>query len=160
MWNKLYLAVLGLSIAVMAFFTYYSWSWLQSIGLPVAAAEGYEYYSGLAWTALWLFAAALLIVGNAVLWTTSRFWAMWSTFLYVAVVLITYCFWLEQAFLHFNKENGLSDKMTSLAPITAVVLIVLMAIVVFFDIFFVVRLRAKMYRATEPLDSAETEIQK
>ena len=48
MWSKIYLAILAVAVVVMAFFTYYAWSWLQSIGQPVAAAAGYDYHSRLA----------------------------------------------------------------------------------------------------------------
>ena len=158
MWSKLYLAILAISIFVIAFFTYYAWSWLQSVGLPVAAAEGYEYHSGLAWNAIWLFTVALLIAGNAVLWANGRAWAMWATFLYFATVWIIHGFWLEPLSLRFNMQNGLSDKTISTSSLTAVVFIVLMAIIVFFDKFIVIRLRTKTYPSTvepEPESAAE-----
>ena len=145
MWSKIYFGVLAVAVVVMAFFTYYAWSWLQSIGQPVAAAEGYDYHSRLAWNAIWLFTIALLICGNAVLWASGRAWAMWATFLYFATVWIIHGFWLEPLFLRFNKASGLSEATRSMAPISAVVLIVLMAIIVFFDKFLVIRLRAKTY---------------
>ena len=158
MWSKFYLAVLAVAVIVMAFFTYYAWSWLQSIGQPVAAAEGYDYHSGLAWNAIWLFTIAMLICGNAVLWASGRAWAMWATFLYFATVWIIHGFWLEPMSVRFNKESGLSDATVSMAPISAVVLIVLMAIIVFFDKFLVIRLRDKTYPSnveSEPKTAAE-----
>ena len=140
---------LAVSIAVMAFFTYYSWSWLQSIGLPAAAVDGYTYHEGLAWPALWIFSAILLLLGNAVLWTGSRSWALWATFLYFSVFVIIRYFWLDPAYFQFKKSNGLFDGSLSLGPIMAVVLVVLMAIIVFFDKFLVLRLKAKIVSRTD-----------
>ena len=145
MWSKLYLALLGLSLVVMAFFSFYSWSWLQSIGIPAQAAAGYEYHAGFAWTALWLTTAILFLAGNAVLWTGGRAWAMWITFVYFAVLAVVRLFWLDEAFVHFKKINGLSDGSFSVGPFVAVLLIVIIAAIVFFDQFIVSRLRDKMY---------------
>ena len=158
MWSKLYLAVLAISIFVMAFFTYYAWSWLQSVGEPVAAVAGYQYHAGLGWMALWLFAVILLVLANAVLWTSRRGWAAWTTFLFFAVFLVIRYFWLHQAFFQFQKDNGLWDGGLLIAPFSAAILIVLMAAVVFFDQFAIVRLHRKMYPPAVAADSGvETE---
>lgn len=149
MFSKIYLAVLALAILIMAFFTYYSWSWLQSIGSPAAAVEGYAYHESLSWSALWLFAAILMVLGNAVLWTTKRAWALWATFLFFSVFAIIRYFWLDQAYFHFKKANGMFDGSFSIAPIMAVVLVVLMGIIVFFDTFLVTRLNAKTHPVAE-----------
>jgi hypothetical protein len=161
MFTKIYLALLGISIAVMAFFTYYSWSWLQSIGLPTAAVVGYEYHAGLAWTALWISVVALMVIANAVLWATGRSWAVWTTFVYFAVLIIARYFWLDQLFFRFKKTNGLFDGSFSVAPLMAVILIVLVAAIAFFDQFIVVRLRAKTYgKPEEPVvEAAETPVE-
>ena len=148
MWSKLYLALLGLSIAVMAFFSIYSWSWLQSIGNPSGAAAGYVYHADLAWNSLWLTTAILILVGNAVLWTGGRAWAMWITFVYFTVLAVLRFFWLDEAFVSFKKVNGLSDGGFSVGPFVAVLLIVIIAAIVFFDQFIVSRLRHKMYPPT------------
>jgi hypothetical protein len=145
MWSKLYLALLGLSIVVMAFFTYYSWSWLQSIGLPAAAVAGYEYHAAFSWPTLWLSAALLLLVGNAVLWTTARSWAMWMTFVFFATMVLVRFFWLDRALFHFEQANSLTESRFSIGPFFGVILIALMAVIVFFDQFIVLRLRAKTY---------------
>jgi len=153
MWSKIYLGVLAVSVILISFFTYYSWSWLQSIGLPMAAVAGYEYHAGLALPMLWISTIALLILGSAVLWTSGRAWAMWVTFLYFALFVMLRYFWLDQAFFQFKKTNGIADSTLSMAPILAVVLVVLMAIIVFFNTFLVVRLRAKTYPATAHSDT-------
>lgn len=158
MWSKLYLALLGLSIAVMAFFSFYSWSWLQSIGSPAGAAAGYEYHAGFAWAFLWLATAILILAGNAVLWASGRAWAMWASFVYFAVMAILRFFWLDEAFFHFKKSNSLADGSFSIGPFVAVLLITMIAAIVFFDQFLVSRLRKKIYPpviADEPPPAAE-----
>ncbi|MEQ1921919.1 MAG: hypothetical protein ABL952_05375 [Pyrinomonadaceae bacterium] len=158
MLSKIYLGVLAIAIIAMAFLTFYSWSWLQSIGLPAAAVAGYEYHAGMAWPALWILTIALLVLGNAILWASGRAWAMWVTFIYFSTFAVIRYFWLDQAFFQFNKTNGLFDGSFSIAPLMAVILVVLMAAIVFFDQFIVVRLRAKTYPAAAKEDTpAESE---
>lgn len=160
MLNKIYLAILSVSIGLMAFFTYYSWSWLQSIGLPAAAVEGYTYTTKMAWTVLWLSTVALLVLGNAVLWVSRRAWAMWMTLLYFSVFIAIRYFWLHQAFFQFQTDNGLWDGGLLIAPLSASILIVVIGAVVFFDQFVVVRLHRKMYPpivAEEPRTPVDSE---
>lgn len=152
MWSKIYLGVLGLSIAAMAFFTYYSWSWLGSIGEPSAAIAGYEYHSGLARPALWFSVVILLIIGNVVLWTSGRAWALWTTFLYAAIFIVTRHFWLGPSYWAFWKKSGFAESGFSADPFFGAILIVVVAAVVFFDQFAVVRLRQKMYPPVVPDD--------
>lgn len=159
MWSKIYLVILAVACLVMAFFTFYSWSWLQSIGLPAAAVAGYEYHSGLAWPALWILTIALLVMGNAILWASGRAWAMWVTFIYFSAFAVIRYFWLDQAFFQFKKTNGLFDGSFSIAPLMAVILVVLMAAIVFFDQFIVLRLRAKTYPVAAAQDDAPAESQ-
>lgn len=153
MWSKIYLILLGLSIAVMTFFTYYSWSWLQSPGNPADAVAGFEYHSNLAWMVLWLSAAALLMLGNSVLWVSGSAWAMWTTFLYFAVFVVVRSFWLNRSFLNFSSHQTGIDTSVSGAPLVAVILIVLAMIIVFFDKFLVVRLLAKTYPERQKTES-------
>lgn len=141
MFSKIYLAALGLSIAVMAFFTYYSWSWLQSIGQPAAAAAGYEYHSSLAWIALWVTSVVLLLIGNAVIWTTRSAWALWLTVIYFAAFVVIKYFWLALEFKRFSETTS----SFSSGPFIAVGLIILTAALVFLDSLVVVRLLARIY---------------
>lgn len=159
MWNKIYLVALGLSIALMAFFTYYSFSWLESIGLPAAAVEGYEYHSGLACSVLIFTGIALLMLANGVLWATQRAWAMWATFAYVAVFVIVRYFWLGEAYFRFRKTNGMFDGSFSLGPVMGVILVVAAGVLIFANQFGSVRLYRKLYPATavEPEQFTETQ---
>lgn len=154
MFSKIFLAVLAIAVLVMAFFTYYSWSWLQSIGSPQAAIDGYQYNAGMAWLILWVFAAILLALGNAVLWTSKRSWALWATFLYFSTFIVVRYFWLERTFSDFeNRRAGIENL--SIAPIIAVSLIVLYAIIVFFNVFLVIRLQAKTHPVAEEQSEPE-----
>ncbi len=154
MWNKIYLAFLGLSVAVMAFLTFYSWSWLESIGQPQAAVDGFRLYSGIAEFVLWFTALVLLALANGVLWATNRAWAMWLTFIYAAVFLGIEYFWLGEVFFRYKKTNLTYDGSFSLGPVLGLILIVFCGIVVVANQFISVRLHRRMY----PLISPETEL--
>ncbi len=144
MFGKIYLGVLAVSTAVMAFFTCYSCSWLKSVGAPPAAIAGYDYHSTYGWTALWLTTVTLLVLGNAVFWAGGRAWAMWLTVIYFVIFTILRSFWLEPAAAAFRTTNGLSAD-GGIGPMFAAVLIVLTAVVVFIDQFVLVRLRTLMF---------------
>ena len=103
-----------------------------------------------------------LFLKDAILWVSGRAWAMWVTFIYFSAFVIIRYFWLDQAFFQFKKTHGLFDGSFSIAPLMAVILVVLMAAIVFFDQFIVLRLRAKTYPATtqdEPPAETKDEVQ-
>ncbi len=158
MWSKIYLACLAISLAVMAFFTFYGLSWLQSIGDPRAAAAGFEYHSALSWPVLWISSIVLLVLANAVLCTTRRSWAMWVTFLYLAGFIAAKFFWLDRSFAAFQTTNNLAAPAISFGPFFAAIMIVVIAAIVFFDQFFVLRMLEKMYPTqAESPEPSETE---
>ncbi|MGH9819553.1 MAG: hypothetical protein ACRD43_05235, partial [Pyrinomonadaceae bacterium] len=99
------------------------------------------------WVFLWISAAVLLVVGNAVLWTYRRSWAMWTAAAYFVVFVLIKYFWLNQGFLAFKKTNGLSDGSFDLGPFFAVILCLIAGGIVFFDQFIVLRLVEKMHPA-------------
>jgi len=150
MLSKIYLGLLAISFAAMAFFTYYSWSWLQSIGQPKAAVEGYEYHANLACIFLVISGIVLLMLANGVLWATQRAWAMWATFTYVAIFVIVRYFWLGEEFFRYKKTNGMFDGSFSLGPVMGAILVVVAAVLVFANQFGSVRLYRKMYSKVEP----------
>lgn len=84
---------------------------------------------------------------------------MWVTFVYFAAMVVVRFFWLEQAYFQFRKTNSLADGSFALGPFVAVIMIVVLAAIVFFDQFIVVRLRQKMYPPTQDIvaDTAEAE---
>ncbi len=149
MLSKIYLGLLAVSFAVMAFFTYYSLSWLQSIGQPAAAVEGYEYHANLACIFLAISGVILLMLANGVLWATQRAWAMWTTFVFIAVFVIVEYFWLGEVFFRYKKTNGIFDGSFSLGPVMGAILVVIAGVVVFVNQFGSVRLYRKMYPAAE-----------
>jgi hypothetical protein len=155
MWTKIFFAALGLSIAVMAFFSYYSWSWLQSIGQPEAAAEGYAYHAKLAWPTLLITTSILLVLANTVYWVGARLWPLWTTFAYFALFTGIRYFWLGREFFAFQKENGMSDAYFSGQSLLAVLLILGMAAIVFVDQVMIIRLRSRAYPA--PLSTVDTD---
>lgn len=145
MLNKIYLIVLAAALLVMAFFTYYSWSWLQSIGSPLTVIENYDFHAGISWVFLWISAAVLLLLGNAILWSHRKSWAMWVTGIYFVVLVLVKYFWLDPTFFTFKKTNGLAEGGLYAGPFLAVVLSLMAAAIVFFDQFIVVRLSEKMH---------------
>jgi len=155
MLTKIYLAVLAVSVAILGFFTYYAWSWLQSIGLPTAAAEGYGYHSGLGWLALWICSLLLLFLGAGVLWSTRHAWGVWAAFGFFAVFTVLQSFWLDSAFRSFKQSNSLATSGFSGLPILAVVSILGMAALAFLAQFAIIRLHRKTYQLDAP-PSSET----
>ncbi|MFN2501485.1 MAG: hypothetical protein ABR530_05685 [Pyrinomonadaceae bacterium] len=148
MWSKAYLGTLVLAVAKMAFFSYYSWSWLQSIGMPAAAAAGYEYHSRLASVTLPIATVVLLMLANGVFWETERAWAIWSSFTFFATFIVIRYFWLDRSFIDYSNQNGLTDRRYSFAPILAVVLLAIGGIVAFTNQFLLIRLRQRAYQST------------
>ena len=150
MLSKAYIVLLALSLSAMAFFTYYAWSWLQSIGQPAAAVEGFSFHAQMSWTFLWVTATLLLALGNAVLWVTGRAWAMWVSFAYFSVFVAVRAFWLDQTLASFLAGNPAAADAIRIGPFFAAVLILLFAAITFFDQFIIIRLRAKTYPPTQP----------
>jgi hypothetical protein len=150
MLNKIYLVLLAVAVLVMAFFTYYSWSWLQSIGSPLAVVENYDFYSEISWIFLWISGLVLLVIGNAILWTYRRSWAMWISAAYFAVFVLIKCFWLDPTFSSFRKINRLPEGGVILGPIAAVILCLVASGIVYFDQYIISRLAEKMHPAVPP----------
>lgn len=148
MFRKIYLALLSLSVAVMAFFTYYAWSWLNSIGAPATAAAEFQYYSWLATTVLWTSTLVLMVLANSVLWS-GKAWAIWTTFIFFTVFALLRYFGLEFAYVDFQMRTSPAGAGVLSGPVFGVILIVLMGIIAFFDQFIVLRLRAKTYGVPE-----------
>ncbi len=145
MLSKIYIGLLAVSVAIVGFFTYYSWSWLQSIGVPAAAVEGFVYHSGTAWYVLWVSFALLLAVGNGILWSSRSSWAMWASFIYLAAFLLIRYFWLDGAAFRFKTAAGLGEGSFSLGPLLGALVIVAAGMVVLADHFIVVQLYRKFF---------------
>ncbi len=156
MWNKIYTAVLGISFVLMAGLTFYSYTWLQSIGAPVNVVQNYDYYSNIGWIFLWISSIILLILANVILWSTKNVWAMWATFLYFALFMLIRALWLDQSFFNYQQQNGLTNRAFFLGAFSAILFCVLAAIIVFFNQFIVKRMRDKMF---QPQLAAESQTQ-
>jgi len=150
MLNKIYLALLAAAFFVMAFFAFYSWSWLQSIGSPLAVVENFNFHSELSWIFLWISAVVLLVVGNAILWIHRKSWAMWITCVYFALFVLIKYLWLDQAFFAFKRTNNLLEGGFNFGPFSAIFLCLIAVGIVFFDQFIVSRLAEKMHPTTVP----------
>ena len=156
MWNKIFLGLLAIAILGMLGLTYFSYSWLQSLTKPADVAANYNFYTNLYWLTLWISSLVLLIVGNVILWTQRKSWALWLSFAYFAVFITIQMWWLGESFAQYQKQNGLGDGSTALGPIFGAIICVLVAVVVFFDQFLITRMRDKMHgtpqTTVEPLN--------
>ncbi|HMT09666.1 MAG TPA: hypothetical protein PKA82_16830 [Pyrinomonadaceae bacterium] len=157
MLSKVYLGLLAASVATMAFFTYYAFSWLQSIGSPNAAFEGYTYNAGAAFKFLIGSWVVLVVAATAIAWTKKP-WALWTSFLYFAVFGLAYYFWLDRSAFHFKQTAGLTDASYNFASILGVVLIIVAGIVTFCIHFMVSQLSKKMSMTDTP-DNVTEEVQ-
>ncbi len=153
MWNKIYMAVLGISFVLMAGLTFYSYTWLQSSTKPADVVTSYDYYSNMSWIFLWASSIILLILANVVLWTTRNAWAMWATFLYFALFMLLQTLWLDQSFFNYQQQNGLADRAFSLGAFSGILFCGLAAAIVFFNQFIVKRMRDKMFQPQSPTES-------
>lgn len=153
MWSKIYLIALILSLGLMCFFTYYSYSWLASIVSPASVIEGYEYHANLSWIFLWLSSVVLLILANTVLVNSRRSWAIWTTCIYFAAFIVIRYFWLELSFFQYKRANFAWNESFSIGPFFAVFLVVLGSAVSYFDIFAVTRLQNRIH--PRPIASTE-----
>jgi len=156
MLSKIYLALLFAAVAITSFITYYAFSWLQSIGAPTAAFEGYTYNASNAFVFIvgsWI---VLLIVATAIAWTKKP-WALWTSFLYFAIFALAYYFWLDRAAFHFKQTAGLTDDKYNFASILGVILVIVAGFVTFAIHFMVSQLRKKM-SMTDAADAVDEEV--
>jgi len=151
MWNKIYLGCLAISVLVLGVLMYLSFDWLTSIGSPAVVVEKYNHYSNLNWVFLWISTLVLLVVGNVILWKMRKSWALWTTFLYFVFFIVLQTFWLERSFFQFKQEK-LSSSEFLFSPFFGITLIVLAAIIAFFNQFLVKRLSDKMFPTEQPIE--------
>ena len=158
MWNKIYLVVLAIAILAMGVLLYLPYSWLQSVTAPKDVAAQYNFYSNISWMFLLFSSLVLLIAGNVVLWKTRRSWAMWTALLYFAVFMVAQTFWLDRDFFNYQQKHNLTDSLISFGALSGVILIVLAAIIVFFNQYLAKRMHVKMYPAvTQPVEALPEE---
>ena len=147
MLNKIFLGVMAIAVVVVLFITYYSWSWLQSIGDPRTAWESFNYDRRAGVYFLIVSTIVLLVIANVVLWTVRNAWAMWATHLFFSIFAIVLLFWLHLTGISFCIDNGVCQSPSrGIGPLLAVFGIVVLGVLVFFDQYVVLRLHGKMYR--------------
>lgn len=152
MWPRIYFGVLAAAILAVGFFTYYSWSWLESIGRPEDAVAGYQATSGLAWTLLCITSIVLLFMAAAVMWTRDRAWALWVTFAYFAVFLAIEGFYLDREYQHLlERSTGLDAKLWA-TPVINVLIIIGAAVVTIAFQYLIVTLKGKFYPKAPAID--------
>ncbi len=152
MWNKIYLILLAVATITLGFLTFYSYSWLQSIGSPATAAENFQFFAPVSSAVLWISAAVLLIVANLIALRTRKTWALWTTFVFFAAFVVLQTYWLGQMFFDFQKANNLNANLFSFSLVLATAFVVLAAIVVFFDQHFVKRIYDRRNPATSQIE--------
>lgn len=156
MLTKVYLAVFAAAIAIEAFITYYAFSWLQSIGSPTAAFEGYTYNASASFKFLigsWL---VLVILATAIAWTKKP-WALWTSFLYFSIFALAYYFWLDRTAFHFKQTQGLTDASYNFASLLGVILVIVAGFITFAIHFMVAQLRQKMSMNGVEVDGSNPE---
>ncbi|MEJ7846514.1 MAG: hypothetical protein WKF92_00320 [Pyrinomonadaceae bacterium] len=158
MWNRIYLTALVVFLIPLVFFTYYSYSWLTSIGSPRAASEGFLYHNDFAWNLLWFSTVLLLVLANVVLAKYRKSWAIWTTFVYFATFVVIQYLWLQQSYLQFSSESGLADSDGSFSPVFAVLLSAGAAVVLFADQLLVSRMSDRLYPAVTEPSSEEVDL--
>jgi len=157
MWNKIYLVGLALASVAMCVLTYFPYGWLQSKTDPRDVQTNYLFYADISWTFLLISSLILLVAANIVLWKTRRSWAIWTTLLYFAIFIIAHKFWLERTFFDYQKSNNLTESIFTFGALSGVVLIILAAIIVFFNQYLVKRMLDKASPSLQPVESPPEE---
>lgn len=153
MLNKIYAILLAIVTATSSVLIYMPYSWLQSRTDPRDIQTNYLYFYNISWSFLFISTLILLIAANVLLWKTKQAWAMWASLLYFTVFIIAHKFWLDSAFFSFQQTNRFTDSSISFGAITGVVLIVLAAVIVYFDQYLIKRLHNKMYPPLLPVET-------
>lgn len=142
MLNKIYLVVIVVATLINAVLVFYAHSWLGSISKPENVIAGFDFYASLSWTAIWLAAIALLGIANVLLWKTGRIRAMWASLVFFVLFVVVHTFWLSPLLLQYKEIHNLPHGSFSASPFLGVIASLLAAIIVFFDQYLVLRLRA------------------
>ena len=158
MWNKIYVGVLAFFVLIMAFLTYYSASWLGSIGSPRAALEGYDYYANLSGLFLWLSSAILLLLANVLLWMKRQAWAMWATLLYFAIFIGIRAFWLDPSAFALGSANNLPSNVSIFGPFLTFLAIGAALAIVYFNQLVLIRMNKNLYPPIEPAIGGEVDL--
>ena len=151
MLNKIYLIVLAVFVLGMCVLTYTAYDWLGSLTVPDDIKKNFESYMSLGRKFLWISTLILLGLANTILWKTRQSWAFWATLVYFAIFILAQTFWLDRAFLQFQKDKGLTESTLSISPFIGVSLCIAAAIFVYFNQFLVTRMHDRMFAKDSPI---------
>ncbi|MBA2380409.1 MAG: hypothetical protein H0V76_12625 [Blastocatellia bacterium] len=158
MWNKIFLTTLAIFATILAFFMYYAWSWLRSIGNPADAYQGFEFWSALGWAGLWIATLILLLNANLVFAKTERPWAFWATFGFFAFFITVKFFWLGAAAVDFQRAHQIDPGSAILGPFLAVFICIGFAGVVFANHYVAERSRLKIYPPEPTFEDPDNDV--
>jgi hypothetical protein len=145
--NKIFLVLFGAAFLIMALLTFMTSSQLKSIGFPPEQiVQNFVNYESVHWILFWISSGVLLIVGNIILWTEQKAWALWLTLLFFAVFIMTNTWWLTENLANYQIHHGLpTGGIFSKNGIFGAIFCIVGGIVIFFDQFLILRLRDKMF---------------
>lgn len=147
---------MAVSAVICGFFAYYSFLWLQSIGRPETAIDGFQYHSQILWPAILVSSLVLFALSTSILWTKRSAWAVWLTFFYFAIWIVVKYFFLYNQLIAFQTNNGYDVGRMLFDKFIGIALIVIAFIIAFSLHFLVEKLHLAMYR---PKTSTETPIE-
>lgn len=145
MWNRIFLIALAVAAVPMIFLTYYSYTWLQSVGSPIDALNGFRNASSIAFFWLWISTAVLIVLANIVLWNYQKAWALWTTLLYLAVFLLLRALWLDPASFSFISSHNLPLDRSVFGPFVTLIVAAAAAALVYFNQLLVHRMTGRLY---------------
>jgi hypothetical protein len=158
MLNKIFLAVLLISLLVMAALSYISSTSLNSVGFsPQQIVETFNGYNSMTWSALWITSGLLLILANVVLWSSRKAWSLWATFIFFSIFLLIQTIFIGDKLNSYIATNLNAQSGINFTGILGAFTCVFVAIGVFFNQFLVIRMRDKMFNAGKTAELIETE---
>ncbi|MFL6374476.1 MAG: hypothetical protein ACJ73D_07415 [Pyrinomonadaceae bacterium] len=158
MWTRIYIGVLAAAVLVVGFFTYYAWTWLESIGKPADAIAGYENITAVSWPLLCVCTAVLLFIASGVVWTRGGAWALWLTFAYFTVFVAIGGFYLDREYKRLLESTAGIDTNVWATTVISVLMIAGAAIPVLALQYLISVMRQKFKRsASSPIIDLEAE---
>lgn len=154
MWNKIYLFLLAVGSVVMGAVAYFTYSQLQSIGFdPRRIVAAFDTYSGAYWGFLGVSSAALLAVGNIILWKFRTSWALWTSLAFFVAFTLLKSFWLGKELFDYETASAVPHSSPLITYFGGVLLCAAVAAVVFFNHLVVLRMRDKIHGEPAVIDN-------
>lgn len=158
MWTKIFLALFAVAVVLMLVLIYFSYSQLQSIGFaPKDIAESFLSYRVYNIRVFWISSLVLLILANVILWLSRQAWALWLTLLFFVGFMLIQSWWLDQQYLQYVKQNNLSaESIYTFGRIISALLCVVVAAGIYFNQFFVLRMRDRIHGGDKEIVATQT----